>query len=143
MGLTKPMRDAMRAGKEVDMQQFSDISPFCLEDFRDNYSVAAEAKAPAKEPPKKVDARKAATLTLMGLGLSLPEADKFVCHAIANLKECTQETMIAQEAYQLYMRHGIQESNPAPLTGMTGYNDILAAGLIDAAPAMEVQHVSI
>lgn len=143
MGLTKPMRDAMRAGKEVDMQQFSDISPFCLEDFRDNYSVTAEAKAPAKEPPKKVDARKAATLTLMGLGLSLPEADKFVCHAIANLKECTQETMIAQEAYQLYMRHGIQESNPAPLTGMTGYNDILAAGLIDAAPAMEVQHVSI
>ena len=143
MGLTKPMRDAMRIGKEVNMQQFSDISPFCLEDFRDNYSVAAEAKASPKEAPKKLDARKAATYTLMGLGLSLPEADKFVCHAVANLKECTQETIIAQEAYRLYMKHETQEPNSAPLTGMTGYNDILSAGLIDAAPAMEVQHVSI
>jgi len=142
MGLTKPMRDAMRVGKEVDMQQFSDISPFCLNDFRDNYSVAAEAEAPAKELPKKVDVRKTATLTLMGLGLSLTEADYFVSRAITNLKECTQETMIAQEAYRLYLQDESQKPIPRPLSGMTDYNDILVSGLIDttSAQSREVLH---
>ena len=140
MGLTKPMRDAIRVGKEVDLRQFVDIAPFTLEDYRENYSVAAEAKAPSRKLSEKPDPRKAATLTLMGLGLSQPEADNFVCRAIANLKECTLDTQIAQEAYQLYMKHEVQEPTTAPLTGMSGYNDLLVAGMIDSSHHMEAQH---
>ena len=76
----------------------------------------------------------------MGLGLSQPEADNFVCRAIANLKECTLDTQIAQEAYQLYMKHKAQEPATAPLAGMSGYNDLLAAGMIDSSQQMGVQH---
>ena len=76
----------------------------------------------------------------MGLGLSQPEADNFVCRAIANLKECTLDTQIAQEAYQLYMKHEVQEPTTAPLTGMSGYNDLLVAGMIDSSHHMEAQH---
>ena len=122
------------------IQQFVDIAPFTLEDYRDNYSVAAEAKSPSRKPSDKPNPRKAATLTLMRLGLSQAEADNFVCRAIANLKECTLDTQIAQEAYKLYMKREIQESSAAPLTGMSGYNDLLAAGMIDSSNQMEVQH---
>lgn len=140
MGLTKPMRDAMRVGKEVDMKQFSDITPFCLKDYQEDFSVVSEAKAPAKKPPEKMNIQKAATLTLMGLGLSHADADKYVCHAIANLKDCKQDTLIAQEAYRLFQKHEIQEPVKAPLVGMKGYKDLNTAGLIDTAATMEVPH---
>ena len=140
MGLTKPMRAAMRVGKEVDMQQFKDIAPFHLQDYRNNYSVAADTKDAVERVPEKIDARKAATLTLMGLGLSQQEANSFVCNAIVNLKECAHETQIAREAYRLYTECQAQKPVPAPLSGMSGYNDLLAAGVIDACPAKEVQY---
>ena len=76
----------------------------------------------------------------MGLGLSQPEADNFVCRAIANLKECTFDTQIAQEAYQLYMNHAVQEPTATPLAGMSGYNDLLSAGMIDLSHQREAQH---
>ena len=140
MGLTKPMRDAIRAGKEVNLKQFVDISPFSLEDYKKDYSVAAEAVYPARKPPEKVDVKKSAIITLMGLGLSYADADNFVCRAIANLKECTHDTEIAKEAYQLYMKHEAQESSTAPLVNMSGYNDLFTAGLIDNVPNTEVSH---
>lgn len=143
MGLTKPMRDAMRAGREVDMKQFSDITPFNLKDYQDDFSVSKEANAPSAKPPEKVSVQKAATLTLMGMGLSHADADKFVCQAIATLKACTRDFMIAREAYQLFQKHEVQEQVAAPLAEMKGYDDILAAGLIDNTPTREVPHASV
>ena len=140
MGLTKPMRAAMQVGKEVDMQQFKDIAPFHLQDYKNNYSIAADTKDAVKKVPEKMDARKAATLTLMGLGLSQPEANSFVCNAITCLKECAHETQIAREAYRLYTERKIQEPVSVPLSGMSGYDDLLAAGMIDASPTKEVLH---
>lgn len=45
----------------------------------------AEAKAPSRKLSEKHDPGKAATLTLMGLGLSQPDADNYVCRAIAKI----------------------------------------------------------
>ena len=143
MGLTKPMRDAIRAGKEVNLQQFVDISPFSLQDYQEDYSVACEARKPATKPPEKKDIRKAAAITLMGLGLSQVDADKFVCQAVAILKDCTQETIIAREAYQLFQKQEIQEPVPAPLEGMSGYQNLLSAGLIDNAQTKDDFHESV
>ena len=70
MGLTRPMREAMKAGKEVDLKQYVDIAPFSCADYRDNYSVAAESKSPAEKPVNPPSVQDAAALTLMGLGLS-------------------------------------------------------------------------
>ena len=143
MGLTKPMRDAIRAGKEVNLQQFVDISPFSLQDYQEDYSVACEARKPATKPPEKKDIRKAAAITLMGLGLSQVDADKFVCQAVAILKDCTQETIIAREAYQLFQKQEVQEPVPAPLEGMSGYQNLLSAGLIDNAQTKDDFHESV
>ena len=133
----------IRAGKDVTLQQLVDISPFSLQDYQEDYSVACEARKPATKPPEKKDIRKAAAITLMGLGLSQVDADKFVCQAVAILKDCTQETIIAREAYQLFQKQEVQEPVPAPLEGISGYQDLLSAGLIDNAQTKDGFHESV
>ena len=38
------------------------------------------------------------------------------------------------------MKHEAQEPATAPLAGVSGYNDLLAAGMIDSSQQMGVQH---
>ena len=132
MGLTKPMREAMKAGKEVDLKQYVDIAPFSYSDFKDNYSVAAEAKSPAAVPPKEPSVQEAATVTLMGLGLSHAEAASFVCAALAEDKSgCLAAPVIARKAYQFYLSKPADEGPAAsPLSGLAGYTAMKEAGVI-------------
>ena len=133
MGLTRPMREAMKAGREVDLKQYVDIAPFSCTDYKDNYSIAAEAAAPAAPPPKEVAAQEAAAVTLMGLGLSCSEARTFVCAALAEDKSgCFAAPVIARKAYQMYLAAPAKEDpGPSPLSGLSGYDSVKEAGLID------------
>lgn len=132
MGLTKPMREAMKAGKEVDLRQYVDIAPFSYSDFKDNYSVAAELKSPAEGPPKTPSVQEAATVTLMGLGLSHAEASSFVCAALAEDKSgCPAAQAIARKAYQFYLSWPADAGVDAgPLSGLSGYSAMKEAGVI-------------
>lgn len=132
MGLTKPMREAMRAGKEVDLKQYIDITPFSLGDYKDNYSIAAEAGTPSPAPPKEPAVQEAATVTLMGLGLSHSEASSFVCEVLAEDKSgCLESCVISRKAYQLYLSgNQAVETAGSPLAGLSGYDSIMEAGLI-------------
>ena len=132
MGLTKPMRDAMKAGKEVDLAQYIDIKSFSCSNYQDNYSVAAESKSPATEPPKAHSIQEAATNTLMGLGLSYADASSFVCMALAEDKSgCPAAPVIARNAYQLYIsRPTDEETASSPLSGLVGYDAMKEAGVI-------------
>ena len=133
MGLTKPMRAAMKAGREVDLKQYVDITPFSFSDYKDNYSIAAETKSPAVQPPKEVTAQEAAIVTLMGLGLSQEEARSFVCAALAEDESgCLASPVIARKAYQTYLAQPVnKEAPPSPLSGLCGYGSVKEAGLID------------
>ena len=133
MGLTKPMRDAMKAGKEVDLKQYIDIAPFSFGDYKDNYSIAAETKSPAVSPPKESTAQEAAIVTLMGLGLSHEAARSFVCAAMADDKSgCLAAPVIAQRAYQAYLaKPADEDAAGSSLTGLIGYEAVKEAGLID------------
>ena len=133
MGLTKPMREAMKAGKEVDLKQYIDITPFSFSDYKDNYSIAAEAKSPAAAPPKEATAQETAIVTLMGLGLSCEEARSFVCTAIAEDKSgCQAAPVIARKAYQMYLTESVNEGSAStPLSRLCGYDSVREAGLID------------
>ena len=133
MGLTKPMREAMKAGKEVDLKQYIDIAPFSYNDFKDNYSVAAESKAPAFELPRKSSVQEAATVTLMGLGLTYAEATSFVCSALADEKSgCLTAPVIARKAYQFYLSKPADTESAADssLVGLSGYDAMIKAGVI-------------
>ena len=133
MGLTKPMREAMKAGREVDLKQYIDITPFSFSDYKDNYSIAAETKSPAVRPPKEATAQEAAIVTLMGLGLSQKEARSFVCAALAEDESgCLAAPVIARKAYQLYLAQPVSKETPvSPLSGLCSYESIKEAGLID------------
>ena len=133
MGLTKPMREAMKAGKEVDLKQYIDIAPFSFSDYKDNYSIAAETKSPAAAPQKKATVQEAATVTLMGLGLSQEKARSLVCAAIAEDESgCMAASVIARKAYQMYLvEPAIKEPCANPLPGLCGYESVKEAGLID------------
>ena len=133
MGLTKPMREAMKAGKEVDLKQYIDITPFSFSDYKDNYSIAAETKSPAVSPPKESTEQEAAIITLMGLGLSHEEARTFVCTTMAEDKSgCLSAPVIARQAYQLYLSRPEEEKTvPAPFSGLCGYESIKKAWLIE------------
>ena len=127
------MREAMKAGKEVDLKQYIDITPFSFSDYKDNYSIAAEAKSPAAAPPKEATAQETATVTLMGLGLSCEEARSFVCTAIAEDKSgCLAAPVIARKAYQMYLTESVNEGSAStPLSGLCGYDSVREAGMID------------
>lgn len=133
MGLTKPMREAMKAGKEVDLKQYIDITPFSYSDYKDNYSIATEAKSPAAPPPKESTAQEAAIVALMGLGLSCEEARSYVCAALAEDKSgCLAAPVIARNAYQMYLAEPAKEKPACSLlSGLQGYDSIREAGLID------------
>ena len=132
MGLTKPMREAMKAGKEVDLKKYVDITPFSYSDYKDNYSIATEVKNPAAVPPKQVSTQEAAAVTLMGLGLSYSEASSFVCAALAEDRSgCLAAPVIARKAYQMYLS-GMPAAEPdcSQLAGLSGYDSLEEAGLI-------------
>ena len=134
MGLTKPMREAMRAGKEVDLKQYIDITPFSCSDYKDNYSIAAESKRPAVSPPKESTAQEAAIVTLMGLGLSHEEARSFACAAMAEDKSgCFAAPVVARKAYQMYLAEPAvsTDTTAGSLAELTGYEAVKEAGLID------------
>lgn len=133
MGLTKPMREAMKAGKEVDLKQYIDITPFSYSDYRDTYSVSSEAKSPADNPPQKATVQQAAILTLMGLGLTHAEANTFVCSALAEEQSgCPTAPIIARKAYQMYLANPQPTSTKSsPLSGLCGYESLKEAGVIE------------
>ena len=122
----------MRVGKDVDLQQFIDIAPFSLKDYSDNYSVAAEAKNPAKQPPAKPNIQESAVLTMMGMGLSYSDASACVSWAIAKLANCTVPSQIAQSAYEYFNSRNRKLPEKAPLDNLSGYDALLKAGFIDA-----------
>lgn len=134
MGLTKPMREALKAGKDVDLMQYVDITPFSCSDYYDNYSIAAEAAAPAPAPPEEKTVQEAATVTLMGLGLTHAQAGTLVCSVLADEKSrCPAAPLIAQKAYQLYLAAPSKNEadDSSPLSGLCGYDSLKKAGVID------------
>ena len=133
MGLTRPMREAMKAGKEVDLRQYVDITPFSCADYRDNYTIAAESKSPAEPPAKHSSVQDAAALTLMGLGLSHAEALTYVCAALAEDKsDCPVAPLIAKNAYQMYLsKPATEDKTGCPFSGLAGYESLKEAGVID------------
>ena len=123
----------MKAGKEIDLARYIDMDSFSHDNFKDNYSVAAESKSPAEEPPKASSVQEAATITLMGLGLSHTEASSFVCAALAEDKSgCPASQTIARKAYQLYISGPTNvETVASPFSGQTGYDSMKKAGMIE------------
>ena len=132
LGLTKPMRDALRTGKELDLQKFTDIHPVHYRQFLDNYSVEKEKERPVQVADDKAGSFEKATLTLMGMGIPYQEASLLVLRAQEKLGGRTKADRLAREAYGEYLKGKEPENDDeGDLRRCNGYEELLRDGAID------------
>ena len=109
MRLTREMRAALRSGKEINLQQYLDLTPFKLEDFKQATDSINPPEPPAPAPIAKPDLREATIQALLTFGITRPEGMKLVNRAIAKNPSCTHSTILAREAYSLYLQTSIAQ----------------------------------
>lgn len=132
LGLTKPMREALKTGKELDLQKFTDIHPVHYRSFLDNYSMAQEKKNPARPREEKTTAYEKAVLTLMGMGLPYREASEYVLKAQERRGEKAGPEKLAQEAYGEYLGKASDgKGEGGDLRDCESYGELLENGVID------------
>lgn len=132
LGLTKPMREALRTGKELDLQKFTDIHPVHYKQFWDNYSVQAEKENPVEVPEQKTSVYEKATLTLMGLGVEYREASMLVLKMQEKLGASVKAETIAKQAYADFLAAETgKEAQDGDLRGSKGYEDLMKNGAIE------------
>lgn len=136
MRLTLEMRRALLSGKEVNLQQYLDLTPFKFQDFQSAVLQdinPPEPPAPDPEIVRKPDIREQAILTLLGLGLDRPTATKHVNRSLASFPGCTHSAILAKDAYDNHLRSSSQGAVPAasiqPRLGGS-YAENLSAGFV-------------
>ena len=135
LGLTKPMREALRTGKELDLQKFTDIHPVHYKQFLDNYSMQAEKEKPAEIPDAKTSVYEKATLTLMGLGIEYREASLLVLKMQEKLGTDVRAEIIAKRAYAEFLSIGERKENrDDDLRNSNGYEELMRNGAIENEP---------
>ena len=135
MRLTREMRTALLSGKDINLNQYLDLTPFHMEDFRQAVQQdVLPPKAPAPAITAKPDIRELAVLALLAFGIDRPTALLHVNRALARLPGCTHSTILAREAYDDFLQSTSTKLHPAdPPAGSSiskGHSDNLSAGLI-------------
>ncbi len=135
MRLTKEMRSALRSGKDVNLKQYLDLTPFNMDDFKRAATQEIDPpESPAPIPVAKPDIREAAILALMAFGIDRPAAMQHVNRAIASLPACTQPHLLAREAYGIYLQAMSTKLSDLPMETephlQKGHAENLSAGLI-------------
>lgn len=136
--LTNPMREAMRSGREVDMEKFKDISPFSAADYEDHYSIAGEVQNPAKDPesgPAKTPLSPEEYIRSVLLMIGAESKDALAVAEVIAARHAGSRVSIqslAAEACSLYcsLRKAPEEEKSA-VSGKLGYQELSDAGLID------------
>lgn len=135
MGLTKPMVESLRSGKDINLKAFLDLSPFTTKDYQSLYPDTPSPAAPPQTADKKTVQQKAIS-TMLGLGLTNSDAKHFVNLVLAKHPDCQSDTVIAREAYAEYLKketapkeENKDESSDGPVV-VEGYEQNLSNGLI-------------
>lgn len=134
MKLTLEMRKSLRSGKDINLQQFLDLTSFRADDFRQTISQdinPPEPQAPAPVP--KPDLREMAVQALLAFGLDRPRAMNYVNRALARFPGCSHSSILAREAYHDFLQNQDKEKTsavPVKKVLTPGYAENLSNGLI-------------
>ena len=138
LGLTKPMREAIKRGHDLDVRRFVDISDFKAADYVKccgiSRSDTAVDPAGAGCVPKTAVLDEA-VVTLMRLGLSHNNARSYAASVFAEKNGHVEAFQIAQEAFLKYTADSSSCADTCcrpenPLTKARGYGDLVSSGLI-------------
>ena len=134
MKLTLEMRKSLLSGKDINLQQFLDLTPFHAEDFRQTINQSINDPEPnAPSPISTPDLREMAVQALLAFGLNRPAAMNYVNKTLARFPGCCHSTILAREAYQDFLQDQNKEgSSSKAIKKMlsTSYANNLANGLI-------------
>lgn len=126
MGLTEPMRRAIRSDQDVDVNSLersiaANPVPDCPISRND----------PIPEVPKESSVLREATLLLTRMDISYKEAEENVLLAMNEMKEQAPAPLIARRAVFLYMEKQIKAAQPDPKPELpSGYNSLKEKGMI-------------
>ena len=135
MRLTLEMRRALLSGKDINLQQYLDLAPFRVSDFRNTITDIDPPEPPAPAPVKKPDIRELAVQALMAFGLDRPSATKHVDTTLIRNPGYTHSSIVAREAYNRFLQASA-DTGPSPeapaLTPAlaNNYNENLSLGYI-------------
>ena len=138
LGLTKPMREAIKRGQELDVRRFVDISDFKAADYVKSCCVSpADKDIPDVSPcpVPKTTVLDEAVVTLMRLGLSHSTARNYAASVFAEKSGHAEAFQIAQEAFLKYTADASSHEEGCsrhenPLTKASSYDDLVSSGLV-------------
>lgn len=128
MGLTKPLRDAIRNNQDIDLKALETAT-------RWEPAPVVPDNAPREEAAPKVPVRtsvlREATIFLTRLDIPYAEAEECVILAMDGFKEPAPVPMVAYRAIALHMEHEKSKNGHSEKAGiMTGYDALSQEGMI-------------
>lgn len=138
LGLTKPMREAIKRGQELDVRRFVDISDFKAADYVRSCGASrsdTDIRPARPGPVPKTTVLDEAVVTLMRLGLSHGSARNYAASVFAEKNGHVEAFQIAQEAFLKYTADSSSRADARsqagnPLAKAHGYDDLVNSGLI-------------
>lgn len=138
LGLTKPMREAIKRGQELDVRRFIDISDFKAADYVRSCGISqADTNIHAAKPGTvpKTTVLDEAVVTLMRLGLSHSNARNYAVSVFAEKDGHAESFQIAQEAFLKYTsdsssRVDVCNKQESPVIKAQSYEGLVNSGLI-------------
>ena len=134
MKLTLEMRRSLLSGKDINLQQYLDLTPFRADDFKQTITQEINPVEPAAPVPvPKPDLREMAVQALLAFGLDRPRAMNYVNRALARFPGCSHSSILAREAYHDFLQNQDKEKTstvPVKKVLTAGYAENLSNGLI-------------
>ena len=136
MRLTLEMRRALLSEKDINLEQYLDLTPFKPIDFKSTIIQDINPPEPkAPEPVQKCDIRETAVQALIAFGIDRPSASKHVGRILAKNPSYTQSSVIAREAYDDFLQYSSGQSLSDNMVGITpvladNYDTNLSQGYI-------------
>lgn len=129
MGLTKPLRDAIRNNQDIDLKSLETAARW--EPVSAAVPDSTSGKEDAPKVPVKTSVLREAAIFLTRLDIPYTEAEECVILAMKEFKEPAPVPMVAYRAIALHMEHEKNrgchpEKTPVP----TGYDNLLEKGMI-------------
>ena len=134
MKLTLEMRRSLLSGKDINLQQYLDLTPFRADDFKQTITQEINPVEPAAPVPvPKPDLREMAVQALLAFGLDRPRAMNYVNRALARFPGCSHSSILAREAYHDFLQNQDKEKTSTVSVKKVltaGYAENLSNGLI-------------
>lgn len=128
LGLTKPLRDAMRRGEDVDLNAL-EIASIHAKTWESAPADLEKTKAAVHTVPKE-SVHQDAVARLLLLGIAKKEAEEAVILVMGDMKENAPAELVARKAAMLCFQDSHTSKSQSKTNVPTGYDKLKESGMI-------------